>query len=56
MVKYSQYMNDFVRADYTNFYPTNNLNFHNPNKITEFNIDFGDTFCSSKFLYFLRES
>lgn len=41
-------MND-VRAEYKNFYPTGTINLNNPNKKNEFNIDFGDTFLSSKF-------
>lgn len=32
------------------------LNFNNTNKKIEFIIDFGDTFCSSKFQYFISGS
>lgn len=41
------------RAEYKNFYPLSKLNLNEPNKKTEFNIDFGDGFCTSKFQYYI---
>lgn len=41
------------RAEYKNFYPSSKLHLNDPNKKTEFNIDFGDGFCSSKFQFYI---
>lgn len=41
------------RAEYKNFYPLSKLHLNDSNKKTEFNIDFGDGFCSSKFQFYI---
>lgn len=50
---YSNYMNDIERAEYKNFYPLSKLHINDPNKEINFNIDFGDGFCSSEFQFYI---
>lgn len=44
---------EIERAEYKNFYPLSKLHLNEPNKKTEFNIDFGDGFCTSKFQFYI---
>src|SRR5436190_796643 len=52
-INYKSYFNDIERAEYKNFYPISNEHLNSVNKKTEFNIDFGDGFCTSKFQYYI---
>lgn len=47
---------EIERAEYKNFYPLSKLHINEPNKKTEFNIDFGDGFCTSKFQFYISGS
>lgn len=53
MADYKKYSNHIERAEYKNYYPISKLHLNETNKKTEFNIDFGDGFCSSKFQYYI---
>jgi len=44
---------EIERAEYKNYYPLSKLHINEPNKKTEFNIDFGDNFCTSKFQFYI---
>jgi hypothetical protein len=46
-------MGEIERAEYKHFYPLSTLHLNEPNKKTEFNIDFGDGFCTSKFQFYI---
>ena len=52
-INYDKYMIDIERAEYKNFYPLGKLHLNETNKKTEFNIDFGDGFCTSKFQFYI---
>lgn len=41
------------RAEYRNVYPLYKEHLNGSNKNTEFNIDFEDGFCTSKFQYYI---
>uniref|UniRef100_A0A1B6EXB8 Double jelly roll-like domain-containing protein n=1 Tax=Cuerna arida TaxID=1464854 RepID=A0A1B6EXB8_9HEMI len=56
MADYRKYANDIERAEFKNFYPISKQHLNEPNKRTEFNIDFGDSFCSSKFQFYISGS
>ena len=46
-------MTEIDRAEYKNYYPLSTLHLNESNKKTEFNIDFGDGFCTSKFQFYI---
>ena len=52
-INYKSYFNDIEKAEYKNFYPISKEHMNSVNKKTEFNIDFGDGFCTSKFQYYI---
>ena len=52
-VNYAKYYNDIERAEYKRFDPLSLLNLNAPNKKTEFNINFGDQFCSSNLQFYI---
>ncbi|KAG8332870.1 hypothetical protein J6590_012636, partial [Homalodisca vitripennis] len=53
MADYRKYASDIERAEFKNFYPISKQYLNEPNKRTEFNIDFGDNFCSSNFQFYI---
>lgn len=50
---YSKYFNEIIRHEYKNYNPTSTLNFNSPNKKIDFNIDYGDSFSTSKYQYYI---
>ena len=52
-IDYKSYFKDIERAEYKNFYPITKQHLNSVNKKTEFNIDFGDGFCTSHFQYYI---
>uniref|UniRef100_A0A1B6KXJ7 Uncharacterized protein n=1 Tax=Graphocephala atropunctata TaxID=36148 RepID=A0A1B6KXJ7_9HEMI len=53
MADYQKYVNDIERAEFKNFYPISKQHLNEPNKRTEFKIDFGDSFCASQFQFYI---
>ena len=52
-VNYNPYFNAIERFEDKYFYPMSKQHLNDPNKKTEFPIDFGDGFCSSQFQYYI---
>lgn len=50
---YQKYMGEIERSEFKHFYPTSTLNLNAPNKRTDFNIDYGDSFSMSKFQFYI---